>query len=190
MMELRAENICKSFDGQQVLDHVSFTAGPGITCIMGPSGRGKTTLIRMFLGLEVPDSGRVVGAEGLRWSAVFQEDRLLTSLTAAGNLRFVLGRNYDSRQAGALLEELGLGDVGDKRVRDFSGGMCRRLALARALLSPFDALALDEPLAGLDPENRRRALECIRRNAQGRPVLLVTHDEADQAFLQAAAVWI
>ena len=64
------------------------------------------------------------------------------------------------------------------------------LALARALLSPFDALALDEPLAGLDPENRRRALECIRRNAQGRPVLLVTHDEADQAFLQAAAVWI
>lgn len=81
------------------------------------------------------------------------------------------------RAAQALLEELGLGDVGKKKVRDYSGGMQRRLALARALLAPSDALALDEPFTGLDAENREAAMRAILRAAETKIVLLSTHEE-------------
>ena len=185
-MELHIKNLCKSFDGRPVLENVSFTAGPGVTCVMAPSGAGKTTLLRILLGLERPDSGSVSG--GVRWSAVFQEDRLLEQLDAMGNLRFVLGPELDPESAAALLAKLGLGDVGGKPVRDFSGGMKRRLALARALLAPSDALALDEPFTGLDGENRERAIACIRRAAREKPVLLVTHEEADATGLAARII--
>ena len=182
-MELHIKNLCKSFDGRPVLENVSFTAGPGVTCVMAPSGAGKTTLLRILLGLERPDSGSVSG--GVRWSAVFQEDRLLEHLDAMGNLRFVLGAALDEPAANALLTELGLGDTAGKPVREFSGGMKRRLALARALLAPSNALALDEPFTGLDEENRARCLALIRRAAE-KPVLLVTHDPADAKSLGAA----
>ena len=112
---------------------------------------------------------------------MFQEDRLLEHLSAEGNLRFVLGRAYDPDAARALLARLDLPDTGDQIVGEFSGGMRRRLALARALLAPFNALLLDEPFTGLDWENRDRALAAVRETAGDRPVLLVTHDPADAA---------
>lgn len=174
-MMLRAEGICKSYDGVAVLTDVSFTVPVGVTRLVGASGVGKTTLLRIFLGLEAPDRGRILGND-LRWAAVFQESRLLEGLDAEGNLRFVLGALYDVDAANALLRELGLGDVGAKRVRDYSGGMKRRLALARALLAPSDALALDEPFTGLDAENRAAAARCILRAAASKPVLLASHD--------------
>ena len=176
MMELRVEGLCKSYDGKTVLDNVSFTASIGVTRLLGPSGIGKTTLLRVLLGLEVPDRGRIEG-NALRWTAVFQENRLLEGLDAEGNLRFVLGANYDDAAAQALLKELGLSNVGKKKVRDYSGGMQRRLALARALLAPSDAIALDEPFTGLDAENREAAMRAILRAAETKIVLLSTHEE-------------
>ena len=184
-MEIRVEYLCKAYDGISVLQDVSFTAKNGVTCIMAPSGTGKTTLLRILLGLEKADSGTV---SRCRWSAVFQEDRLLPHLNAMENLRFVLGEKADEAAALSLLEALGLGDVGEKRVQDYSGGMKRRLALARALLAPSDALALDEPFTGLDEENRAHCLAAIRKAAQEKPVLLVTHDEEDARLLNAAVI--
>ena len=175
-MTLLVENLCKSYDGRPVLDHVSFAADSGVTRIVGNSGIGKTTLLRILLGLEPPDGGST-NAGRFRWAAVFQEDRLLTQSDAAGNLRFALGSAYDDAAAHALLTELGLGEVGGKRVRDWSGGMRRRLALARALLAPADALALDEPFTGLDADNRVAALRCILRAAETKIVLLAAHEE-------------
>ena len=175
-MEIQVHNLCKQYDGVPVLENVSFTAGTGVTCVMAPSGTGKTTLLRILLGLETADSGAVTGMEHGRWGAVFQEDRLLEQLDAMGNLRFVLGPELDPESAAALLAELGLGDVGEKPVRDFSGGMKRRLALARALLAPFDLLALDEPFTGLDEDNRDRAWRCVLDRTAGRTVLLVSHE--------------
>ena len=185
-MELRVEHLSKRYGDKQVLRDLSFTAGPGILCIMAPSGVGKTTLLRLLLGMERPDSGTISGR--CRWAAVFQENRLLEHLDAAGNLRFALGPDFDRKRAAELLADLGL-DLGDpKPVREYSGGMKRRLALSRALLAESDALALDEPFTGLDDGSRERALAAIRACTAGKPVLLVTHDLRDAEAAGAAVL--
>lgn len=182
-MEIGAAHVWKTYGQTEVLRDVSFTAGARPVCLTAPSGAGKTTLLRILLGLESPDRGEVLAPPGTRWSAVFQEDRLLEHLDARGNLRFVLGEV--SPEALTLLETLGLGDVGGKIVAEYSGGMRRRLALARALLSPCDALVLDEPFTGLDPEIRARCWEQVRRYTAGKPLVLSSHDPADARALEA-----
>ena len=182
-MTVRVEGLCKRFGGTEVLKDLTFTARRGVTCIMAPSGVGKTTLLRILLGLERPDSGTVHLPKSCRWAAVFQEDRLLEHLDAMGNLRFVLGNELDAEDAKSLLAELGLTEAEGKPVRDFSGGMKRRVALARS-----DALALDEPFTGLDEENREKAISCILKRTAGKPVLLVTHNEDDAAGLNAEVI--
>lgn len=187
-MTVEIRGVSKAYGGVPVLRDVSLTLHPGVTCLTAPSGAGKTTLVRILLGLEKPDGGCVAGLETARLSAVFQEDRLLEQLDAAGNLRFVLGTDYNAGRAAELLRELGLDGVSQKASAEYSGGMKRRLALARALSVPFDLLALDEPFTGLDGENRGRALDCIRRRAAGKTVLLVTHNLEDAAGLDARIV--
>ena len=175
---MKIRNLCKSYDGRPVLRNVSFSMEDrGITALCAPSGAGKTTLLRILLGLEVPDSGELLGTD-IRWSAVFQEDRLLEGLDAMGNLRFVLGASSDEATAATQLAALGLADAGTGPVRVWSGGMKRRLALARALLAESEALALDEPFTGLDDDSRRLAMEAVACAAETKPVLLVTHDAA------------
>lgn len=181
-MELTVSHLSKSYAGSPVLDDLSFTAARGLTRIVGESGIGKTTLLRLLLGLERADSGEMNAAE-FRRAAVFQEDRLLEQLDAVGNLRFALGEAFDAPRAAALLEELGLSDVGEKPVRDWSGGMKRRLSLARALLAPAELLTLDEPFTGLDAENRRRAERCLLRAAEEKIVLLVSHESDELGTL-------
>ena len=157
------------------------------TLLLSPPGGGKTTLLRILLGLEKPDSGELMGT-AVRWSAVFQEDRLLEGLDALGNLRFALGTDYEEAKAVAMLTALGLTWETGKPVGAWSGGMKRRLALARALLAVSDAVALDEPFTGLDEENRRRAALCIAAAAETKPVLLVTHDRTELNLLRANIV--
>ena len=178
MTEIRVQNLCKAYGDHVVLHNLSFTAGVGVTRILGRSGAGKTTLLRILLGLDQPDSGSLFGTN-CRWAAVFQEDRLLGHLDAEDNLRFALGSAYNAAAAKTLLGELGLADVGSKPICEYSGGMKRRLALARALLVPSDALILDEPFTGLDEENRSIALRCILHAAQTKPVLLASHETLD-----------
>ena len=178
MTEIRVQNLCKTYGDHVVLHNLSFTAGVGVTRILGRSGAGKTTLLRILLGLDQPDSGSLFGTN-CRWAAVFQEDRLLGHLDAEDNLRFALGSAYNAAAAKTLLGELGLADVGSKPICEYSGGMKRRLALARALLAPSDALILDEPFTDLDEENRSIALRCILHAAQTKPVLLASHEALD-----------
>lgn len=178
MTEIRVQNLCKTYGDHVVLHNLSFTAGVGVTRILGRSGAGKTTLLRILLGLDQPDSGSLFGTN-CRWVAVFQEDRLLGHLDAEDNLRFALGSAYNAAAAKTLLGELGLADVGSKPICEYSGGMKRRLALARALLAPSDALILDEPFTGLDEENRSIALRCILHAARTKPVLLASHEALD-----------
>lgn len=128
---IRIEHLCKAYDGKPVLRDFSLTMESGEhLCLMGPSGCGKTTLLRLLMALERPDGGGIAGLDGLRMSAVFQEDRLLEQLTAAENVRFVCGGLPVETET--LLLRLGLEKESLSRsVREFSGGMKRRVAIAR-----------------------------------------------------------
>lgn len=184
---MRIEALCKRYGDQVVLDQVSFDLEAGVTCLMAPSGAGKTTLLRILLSLETADSGRMIDVPE-RWGVMFQEDRLLDRLTAMENLRFAIGPTLNEASALELLFRLGLGGEGEKPVRDFSGGMKRRLSLARALLAPSQALALDEPFTGLDEGNREVCIAAIKQAARHKPVLLVTHDVSDAEALGARII--
>lgn len=172
---IRFENVSKAFDGKTVLSEFSHAFARGmLTFIEGPSGRGKTTLLRLSCGLETPDEGSVVCAEGLRFSYVFQEDRLCENLSAAANVRLVCP-DRRSRAPEELLEGLGIGDRAAVAVKKLSGGEKRRVALARALAAPSDVLLLDEPLTGLDDAAKELVLGFIKPFLAGKAVLWVTH---------------
>ena len=178
--------VTKRYGAQTVFEHFSLTIPSGErVCLMGASGCGKTTAIRLLAGLERPDAGRVIREGAL--SMVFQEDRLLSSLTPAGNLRFVAGKAKPG-EMDALLTRLGLGDSLHKPVRELSGGMRRRVAIARALIVPFDVLLLDEPFKGLDVDTRSQTARVIMDEAKGKTILLVAHDKAEAELLDARVI--
>ena len=188
MRDIVIDRICKAYGNQVVLQDFScrFASG-GIFCLMAPSGYGKTTLLRLMMGLEQPDSGRIEGLQEMRICALFQEDRLCENLDAASNLMLVQPQ-LEREQALILLKEAGLEDCTGKPVKEFSGGMKRRVALMRALCCPGDMLLLDEPFKGLDADTRLRMLDCIRRHRNGRTAILVSHDGDDARDLQAHPV--
>lgn len=180
------ERLCLNYGAQAVFEDFTLALETGqATCLMGRSGCGKTSLLRLLMGLEAPSAGRVHSLRPL--SAVFQEDRLLPWLDAPGNLRLCAGRAGTGR-ASDLLEGLGLQEALDKPVSAFSGGMKRRLALARALLVPFDLLLLDEPFTGLDEATRARAAALIRQFTRGKTVLMASHDPEEARLLGARVI--
>ena len=180
---MEVKNLCKAYGDRPVLENVSFTVGVGVTALWGPSGVGKTTLLRILLGLEKPDSGELMGT-AVRWSAVFQEDRLLDFMTPVDNIRLPepkLERAVILREMAAM----GLTGCENQPVRELSGGMRRRVAILRALLCGADVIALDEPFKGLDAETRQQAAAYILRHRDGAAVVCVTHDREDAAALGA-----
>ena len=144
-MAIELQNVSKSFGEKQVLQNFSHVFPEGeLTCVMGPSGCGKTTLLSLLLGLEQPDSGRVLGMEGRRKSAVFQEDRLCENAGAVSNLRLV-NPTLTREEAEAMLRDLGLGDSLRQPVRTLSGGMKRRVAILRACAPPMTCSSATSP---------------------------------------------
>lgn len=173
---LEAVKLCKAFDGRPVIQDFSIRLRPGNRiCLMGPSGSGKTTLLRLLMGLEKPDSGTLSIPRGARFSAVFQENRLLEQLTAESNAALV--STASRPEITALLNALGLDAKSlAQPVSTFSGGMKRRVALCRALLAPYDILCLDEPYKGLDEALRKQVMRVVGEHTRGKTVVLVTHD--------------
>ena len=177
-------SIKKSYDAHTVLDGVSHVIDEN-TAIMGASGNGKTTLVRIVMGLERADSGEVSFTQRPRFSVVFQEDRLFEGFGAVENITAIIGRSRENEnRATELFCEL-LIDSSElsKPVRDFSEGMKRRVAVARALLADSNILVLDEPFKGLDEDTRDRTAAVIRKYAEGKLILLVTHDTHEAELL-------
>ncbi len=173
-MSITLEGVSKAFGERQVLRNVNLTLPErGAVCFFGPSGCGKTTLTRLICGLEKPDAGRILRPAGLRFACHFQEDRLLPWYTAEENLRLALGSREEARR---WLERTGLEDAGALYPGELSGGMRRRVSLARALGFPSDVLVLDEPLRELDAATCQRMLELVARSRGERLLILVTHD--------------
>ena len=185
---MKIENLCKSFDGKMVLDHVSLTLESGGTvCLMAPSGRGKTTLLRCIAGLEAPDSGQITDLPE-RIAYVFQEDRLCDGFSAVDNIRLVTGKALGEGEIRRHLEELGLAGSLDQPVRELSGGMRRRVVISRAVCFGAGLLLLDEPFKGLDDEARQQTADYILRHRGAAAILCVTHDREDAAALGGADI--
>ncbi len=198
-MVLQAEGLTKSYGGLVAVDDVSLQVARGdVYGLLGPNGAGKTTVISMIAGLLEPDAGRVV-VDGRRVTTrsvaaksaiglVPQDVALYPDLTGRENLAFfarlygLRGRQMAQR-IGAVLEVVGLTDRADDLVREYSGGMSRRLNLGAGLLHQPRLLILDEPTVGVDPQSRSAILDGIAElAAQGMAVLYTTHymEEAER----------
>ena len=196
---LQVAGLRKSYDGQEVLAGISFSVPSG-TCfgLLGPNGAGKTTAMRCCLGLTAPSAGSIllggypVPAQAekarLRVGVVPQFDNLDPDFTAGENL-LVYGRYFGLKSAEIraripeLLDFVGLGGKEKSRIQSLSGGMKRRLTLARALVNDPDIVFLDEPTTGLDPQARHLIWERLKRlTARGKTLILTTHfmDEAER----------
>ena len=187
-MPIVIDRVFKRYGDRAVLRDFCLTLPDGrVTALMGPSGTGKTTLLRLLCGLETPDSGAITGLEGRRLGVVFQEDRLLPWLDAAENLRLT-APGLSTEAAHAALERFGLTGVGGQPAATLSGGMKRRVALLRALLYRPDVLLLDEPFNGLDEMTRASVIRETLSLADGRTILLITHDPEEAALMGAEII--
>lgn len=189
-MDIRIENITMRFGEKTVLKNFSAIFHEHeITCIMGPSGQGKTTLLNLLMGFLEPDEGSIQGVPRQK-SAVFQEDRLCESFDAITNVRMVCSKKTTDSQIIDHLIRIGIGDSLHDPVIDLSGGMRRRVALVRAMLAASEILFLDEPFKGLDSETKHKVIEYVRENIRGRTVIMVTHDEKEAAEMGGELVRI
>ncbi len=176
------ENICKSFGDKRVLKDFSAEIKKGsVNCLMAPSGAGKTTLIRIIMGLETADSGKISGIDKNEIRAVFQEDRLIKSLSAVANIK--IATNAEGREVTKLLNSLLLSKIENESVETMSGGEKRRISIARALLSDGNMLILDEPFKGLDEETKDVVIKVVSEYISGKTLLLITHDESEARAL-------
>ncbi|SUA90541.1 Daunorubicin/doxorubicin resistance ATP-binding protein DrrA [Pandoraea pulmonicola] len=196
---IEVTELCKTYDDRPVVDHLSLRVAPG-ECfgLLGPNGAGKTTTLRMLLGLVTPDAGDIrLGGMPVPQSApearrrigvVPQFDNLDPDFTVRENLAvfgryFGLSRAEIRERVPALLAFARLEAKADARVGQLSGGMKRRLTLARALINNPDLLVLDEPTTGLDPQARHLIWERLKSLMnEGKTILLTTHfmEEAER----------
>lgn len=186
MRDILLRHIGMAFGEKQVFSDLNLSfSSPGQYALFGPSGRGKTTLLRLIAGLERPQCGEVILPEDARISFCFQEDRLLPFRTIRENVALVCGSD---EHAQAWLYRVGLGDEGDSYPASLSGGMMRRAALARALAFDANVLLMDEPFRALDEATHKRMRDLVRRAAEGKLLILVTHDEADAEGLTVVRI--
>lgn len=191
-MNIKAKDLYFSYGDQPVLQGVSIElTGDQPVVLLGGSGMGKTTLLRILAGLMKPASGEITGIDkNTRIAVMYQEDRLFPHLTVYKNLKLICPGVTRAEVAG-LLAELNLEEaVMDQLPRELSGGMRRRVALARALLFEADLVLMDEPFQGLDVDTRQMALAAVKKWTKGRPLMLISHERSDGPALGAKTLTI
>ena len=200
MITVRVDAVSRHFGSTRALDDVSFALEPGITGMLGPNGAGKTTLLRLLATVSAPDEGRLelLGADPRhandrveirrRLGYLPQEPGFHREFTAfrfvdyIATLKEMVDRRARHDEVRRVLELVGLGPDMHRRIRNLSGGMRRRIGIAQAMLGDPDLLVLDEPTAGLDPEQRLRFREMLTGRTD-RTVVLSTHQTDDIAAL-------
>ena len=193
-MDLTITDVSKSYGSKCALSHFSHVFRPGVTAILGPNGAGKTTLMNLITDCTKRESGeiRFNGTDILRLKRDFrrrlgfmpQTQGMYEHMTAYAFLCYTGAlkgmKNRAARQrAKLLLETFHLGDAAHRKVGGFSGGMRQRVMLAQALLADPDVLLLDEPTAGLDPEERVRLRTYIGDLSKSKIILITTHITSD-----------
>ena len=184
-MKIEIKNLWKSYEGLTVFENFNAEFEANQThAIVGKSGKGKTTFIRLLMGLETADQGEIIGIQEKQISAVFQEDRLCENLSVATNI--LLPHMGKPSLTKTLKEEIlknihGVGLKGweNKLVNELSGGMKRRVSVLRAIHAPYDILFLDEPFKGLDYQTKAKTIDLVKNRTKNHMVFFITHDEKE-----------
>ncbi len=186
-MDILMEKINKSYGDKEVLRDFTTKFEEGtVTFITGESGIGKTSIIRILMGLEGYQSGSISGLEGKEISVVFQDDCLCDKLSLDKNLSMVIdGQQVKEQYLDRLLGIFGLEGYRHKRVAELSGGMKRRLAILRAILYPHNLMIMDEPFKGLDEENKKLVMGQVGKSLVGKTAIIVTHDKTEIDFFRS-----
>ena len=184
MNDIILRNISKSFGDKKVLSGFSEVIPHGkTTVIMGESGCGKTTLVNLIMGLEKVDVGEISGVPK-NISAVFQDDLLCEDFSSVSNIRAVTGRDITKKK---IAEALKLLELTDKDIlcpaRELSGGMKRRVAIARAILADSELMIMDEPFKGLDEGTRRKTIDFVLQETEDRTLIVITHSPEEAELL-------
>ena len=180
---IECSNLYLSFEGRVILNKVSFSLpDAGIFALMGSSGIGKSSLLKVLSGLLAPDSGTIRGLDNLRVGIMFQEDRLLPWHTALKNVMLAM-EHPSQEEARKLLDALEIGESADMYPAVLSGGMKRRAALARAIAFSPDVLLLDEPFSGIDEQIKGRISPFIQKTAP--LIIFSTHNVKDAGMMGA-----
>lgn len=167
-------NVRKSFGKTSVLEDVSLQLETGVPyALCGISGSGKTTILRLICGLEKPDSGEILIPAGSRFSYAFQEPRLFDQITVRKNIELV----EPNCSVDMLLDQLDLKKAADKFPLELSGGMKKRVSLARALAAEAEIYLIDEPTAGQDTDHSAEILQAIKRYTSHAICIAASHDE-------------
>ena len=179
MDTIQLQNVYKTFDQHPVFINWNQNFKTGMVHVLkGSSGCGKTTLLRMLMGLEIPDSGTITPLQNYRKAAVFQEDRLCENLSAMQNVLMVVNNQSKKDLLDQLKQDfyqVGLDDMYQK-VSTLSGGMKRRVAILRAMYAKADIIFFDEPLKGLDDTTKEKVMLFIKERIKDKTVFWVTHD--------------
>jgi ABC-2 type transport system ATP-binding protein len=197
-MKLSVESVTKSFGEKRAVSNVSLELTSGVYGLLGPNGAGKTTLMKLMVDILTPSSGHITldGVDITELGASYrdklgympQEIGVYKNFSAKKFLKYIAalkglsGREAENKVA-ELLELVGLKDVANKRLGGFSGGMLRRMGIAQTLLNDPQILILDEPTAGLDPQERIRFRNIISELSGSRIVLFSTHIVTDMEFI-------
>ena len=193
-MELSLDRLTKRYGSKFAVDQVSATLKPGVYALLGANGAGKTTLMRMLCAILESTSGEVLlnGKNVISMGADYrnilgylpQDFGYYPNYTATEFLMYLsalkgIPRENAKKRAGTLLEEVGLSNAANQKLKTFSGGMKQRIGIAQALLNHPDILILDEPTAGLDPKERVRFRNLLSDYAGDKIVILSTHIVSD-----------
>ncbi len=181
MKDIILKNLTKSYQNKSVIKDVNFTFKSGeISVIMGKSGEGKTTLIRLLLGLEKAKSGEILNVPK-KISAVFQENRLVESMTVVENIMLVR-EGLTENQVISHLKMVGLEKEAMSKVATLSGGMKRRVAIVRCMIYGGDLIVMDEAFKGLDKENEQITMDYVKNNRNKSTMILITHHQSEAEY--------
>lgn len=197
-MELRIENVCKEYKGKKVLENIDIEFQSGIYGVLGNNGAGKTTLINIIVGILKSDKGiikfnnvdvRELGKNYIsRIGYLPQYPKFYKKFSVIDFLRYMsvikdIPKGNIEKRINELLDIVNLSHASNKKIGELSGGMLQRVGIAQAMINNPDILILDEPTAGLDPQERIRFRNLILRLSEERIVLITTHIISDIEFI-------